>query len=142
MAGKVTLNVENFISEIKKMSDRGWNKLRVSDLKLYRFLIYHRMAGNMITSTQIADSHSVNNVALIINLEAKNKIINDQNNEMKVEIHQLKSQVNTSNDHLDNIEQSLIINNIEIVGFPPMEIQNEEEVILEALDDINVTSND
>ena len=30
--GKVTLNVENFISEIKKMSDRERNKLRASDL--------------------------------------------------------------------------------------------------------------
>ena len=70
---------------------------------------------------------------MIINLDAKNKIISDQNNEMKEEIHQLKSQVNASKYHLVNIEQYLRINNIEIVGLPPMENQNEEEVIIEAI---------
>ena len=155
--GKVTLKVVNFVSEIKKMADREPNKLRASDLIDLIMQVpdlpmhgsqYEELTSKvegLIVTTQMADSCSVNNVTLLINLEAKNKIISNQNNEMKEEIHQLKSQVNTSKDQFDNIEQYLRINNIEIVRLPPMENQNEEEVILKALnnlDDINITSND
>ena len=99
----------------------------------------------LIASIQIAESCSVNNSVTIINLDDKNKIINDQNNEMKVEILELKTLTSTCKDHLDNMAQYLRINNIEIVGLPPVDDQIEEEVILEALNnlnDINITSND
>ena len=121
------------------MLERNRNKLRASELidliiqvpdLLPKDNQYDELASEvegLIATKQIAESRSCNNAAMIINLEAKNKIMNDQNNEMRVEIDQLKTQYNSCSNHLDGIEQYLRRNNIEIVGLPPpVEDQNEE----------------
>ena len=64
---------------------------------------------------------------------------------MSEEVNQLKIQLNTCKEQVDNTEQYLRINNIEIVGLPPMESQNEEDLIIEAMNnlgDINISSDD
>ena len=143
--GKVSLNVENFISEIKKMSDRDRNKLRATELiKLIIQLpdiqskdskldeLSTKVKG-LIACIQNADSRSENNAALIINLEVSEAV------------NQLKIQLNTCKEQVGNTEQYLRFNNIEIVALPPMESQNEEDLIIEAMNnlgDINISSDD
>ena len=64
---------------------------------------------------------------------------------MKSEIINFKTELNSCNEHVNNIEQYLRINNIEIVGLTTEENDNEEDVILEVLnnlEDINITSGD
>ena len=105
--GKVSLNVEDFISEIKKMSDRDRNKLRATELmeliiqlpdmqsKDSKLDQLSTKVEGLIACIQNADSRSANNAALIINLEANIKIHKDENVVMSEEVNQLKIQLNT-----------------------------------------------
>ena len=155
--GKVVLNVENFIHEIKAMSERECSKLRATDLidliiqvpdlpsKEARYEELSSKVEGLIAAIQILDSRSVSNAAHIINLEANNKITLNQNNEMKFELINFKTELNSCNEHVNNIEQYLRINNIEIVGLTTEENDNEDDVILEVLnnlEDIIITSGD
>ena len=99
----------------------------------------------LFSALQITDTRSVNNAAMIINLEASNKMLKEQNNEIKVENQQLKMQLNSHKEQLENTAQYLRINNIEIAGLTQVEDTMEEDVILEVLnklDNTNVTSED
>ena len=85
--GKVSLNVENFISEIKKMSDRDRNKLRATELielivqlpdiqsKDSKLDELSTKVEGLVACIQNADSCSAYNAALIINLEANIKML-------------------------------------------------------------------
>ena len=155
--GKLALTVDNFITEIKQMSDRERSKLRASDLIEYIIQLpdtprkdsrlgelASRIDG-LFSALQITDTRSVNNTAMIMNLEASNKMLKEQNNEIKVENHQLKMEINLHKEQFENIEQYLRINNIEIVSLPPVDDATEEEVILQVLnklDNINIKSED
>ena len=71
-------------------------------------------AEGVIACIQNADSHSANNAALIVNLEANIKILKDENVVMSEEVNELKIQLNTCKEQVDNTEQYLRINNINI----------------------------
>ena len=69
----------------------------------------------------IPDSRSVNNAALIIYLEANNKILKDQHIVMSEQVNQLKLQLNACKEQFDNTVQCLRMYNIEIVALPSVD---------------------
>ena len=156
--GKIPLTVDNFITLIKQLSERERNKYRASEfidiiLQLPDPTTNDTKIDELSTkldgihaALQITEARSVSNAAMIINLEADNKSLKEDNNRIILENESLKTKLNTSNEQIDNIEQYLRINNIEIVGIPEIENSEEEERIilqvLNNLDDITVTAAD
>ena len=112
--------MDNFVTEILKCliaNDILNNKLRGSELIEYIIQLpdtppkdskHDELASKidgLNSALQIIDTRSVNNAAMIINLEASNKTLKDQNNEIKVENQQLKMQLNSYKEQLENTEQ-------------------------------------
>jgi hypothetical protein len=156
--GKIPLTVDNYITLIKQLSERERNKYRASELieiilqlpdpttDNLKFEELSTKLDGIHAALLLTEARSMSNAALIINVDAENKLLKEENNRIILQNDDLKTKINTSNEQIDNIEQYLRVNNIEIVGIPTIENAVEEErvilQVLNSLEDITVTAND
>ena len=141
------LTVDNFVQKIKTMSDRQRSKLLAAELvelimQLPESIIYpsDEKFNKLESMIEVIKTQSLQNASTIQAVQATNVNLTEENSELKKAVNKLRTEV-------DEMHQYSRVDNIEIVGLPPSNIDYpDERMLLETFEQLQletpITAND
>ena len=149
MVDNDSLTPENFISLIKKMTERERKKNRLE--KLLELILNtpepsisplntdHEQKINMLMAyMELINSQTSSNTAEIQNLKNSNDDLRSECESLKQKYATTQEKIKDHGNHLNDIEQYLRVNNLEIMGVPEEATENltDEATLLEIFNSI------
>ena len=145
------LNVNNFVSVIKSMDSRERGKLRAADLINLIIQLPDQPSpeitdltskfDSLLSHFNVLESRCNNNTAEIFALKEINGVLVGKNENLVHQVNNHEDEILQLTRQVDGIEQYLRVNNVEIIGLnAPVEGASDEEVVIDAINNMNPTT--